>query len=397
MIKLIENKFIPLLCFILGITICVSTSVMTISYVLIAILVLFKSDFYLLLKKVIKNKLIIGMLLFYSIFVFGTIWSSASPHFIITMLIRIIGYLLAPLFLIAFYNKKSAMLLLKGFVIGAVLSAVLSLISFIFKKQILYGTWDQTWVVFHGHILHNAFLAVVSVFLLWNFFDNNYNKYQKAGFLLAYLICFVDIIFVVNGRTGQIMLIAMDAFLIIYRFRLKGVIMLSIIMLIISPFLWLSPVIQKGIKDYQFDINQYQHGNHWTSFGARKEFHRQSESLIRARPMLGYGTGSFGTVYKELNANRHEPITANPHRDILWVGVETGIVGMIAFIYMLFCCLVTFLRFNTYYRCMGLSLLLGYTLASIENSFFIDNITGMAFIFIILALAGLGQEDKYLP
>jgi O-antigen ligase len=201
------------------------------------------------------------------------------------------------------------------------------------------------------------------------------------------MICLVDILFIVNGRTGQIMVLIINAFLVLFRFKLRGTLLLLLAVIIIAPLLWISPIIQKGLYNYRHDISQYEQGNHWTSYGARKEFHKQSIKLIKDKPILGYGTGSFGKVYKAQNEMRHEPITSNPHRDILWIGVELGVVGICLFIYMLFSFIFACLKLdNLYYKCMGLSLIIGYIVASTENSFFIDNVTGMAFIFIILAI-----------
>ena len=197
--NLINHKLLPFWSLILGLSICISTSVMSISYVAISILVLFKSNLWQQIKQALKNPYIIGSLCFYMIFVLGLIWTTAPLHDIWKMLLRIVGYLLAPLLLIAFQTSNCGKLLLRGFIIGALATAILSMLSWMFNHRIMYGIQDNTWVIFHGHILHNAFMAIASCFMLW-IATNNVSKATRIWSIVAYLILFIDILFIVNGR-----------------------------------------------------------------------------------------------------------------------------------------------------------------------------------------------------
>ena len=388
----IDNKLIPSLSFILGVSLCVSTSVMSISYTILAILVLFKKDLFILIKQSIKNKYVLGSLLLYLAFMVGVLWSVAGLPEIAKMLIKIIGFLLAPLFLIALQTNNSGKLLLQGFVIGAVLMAIISLISYVFDHHVLYGVRDNTWVVFHGHILHNAFLAIATAFLLWFIFDAKLAKSTRFYALLAYIICFIDVMFVVTGRTGQIMLLSMSAFLLIYRFKGRGLIFLVVVAAVLAPILLKSPAVQKGIEDYKSDMHRYEQGNSVTSVGLRREFRKNSLELIKAKPIFGYGTASFPKIYKEYTGYEGVRATNNPHNDLLMVGVELGIFGVIAFIGFIVLVIMTLLQLEWFYRGIGLTIMLGYLLASLQNSFFIDNVTGLTFIFLMLSLIAANKD-----
>ena len=223
--NLINRKLLPFWSLILGLAICTSTSVMSIAYVMITVLVLFKSRLWQQIKQVLSNPYVAASVCFYAVFVLSLIWTTAPFYDIWKMLLRVIGYLLAPLLLIAFQTDNCGKLLLRGFIIGALLTAILSIISWIFNHHILYGIQDNTWVIFHGHILHNAFLAIASCFMLW-VATSNISKATRIWSIIAYLILFVDILFIVNGRTGQVMLLVMNSFLLLYRFKLKGLFIL---------------------------------------------------------------------------------------------------------------------------------------------------------------------------
>lgn len=385
-LALIQEKLIPYLSFILGLAICTSTSILSISYTAIAVLVLFRTNFQHHFKLALRNSYVVGGVLFYMVFLLAVLWTDASFHDAGKMLIKIIGYLLLPLFFMAFSINDSNKLLLKGFLTGAILSAVLSILSFACRHHIFYGIQDNTWVVFHGHILHNAFLSLAANFCLWQVLDPKLARRTKIWFLIAYLVCFIDVMFIVNGRTGQLMLLVMNGFLFVYRFKLKGAMILVAASIIIAPLLYFSPMVQKGIRDYQNDNLKYEKGNSLTSVGLRYEFHQKSTELIKRAPLIGYGTGSFSRVYQEYTGFTGVRATTNPHCDWLWIGVETGCIGIMIYSLFLILTIFSLSKLPTFYKCMGFTLLLGYLLAGLQNSFFIDNVTGMAFIVIMAAI-----------
>lgn len=284
--------------------------------------------------------------------------------------------------------------MLNGFIIGALLTAALSTLSCIFNHHILYGVPDNTWVVFHGHILHNAFMSIAGSFLLLKALDKELSKKVRVSYLAGYALCLVNVIFIVYGRTGQVMFVCMSAFVLLYQFRLKGVLLLVGISVIALPLLYFSPMVQQGIHNYKSDMTKYQSGDAQTSMGARLVFHKVSVALIKAKPLIGYGTGSFANEYSSyITARGIKEVTVNPHRDIYWIAVETGALGVLAFTLMLVSCFINLFQLPNFYRGVGLSLLFGYLLASIQNSFFIDNVTGMTFGFIMLGLIAAGTTS----
>lgn len=393
--KFVETKLIPLFSFLLGLSLCTSTALMSTSYAAVAALALFRGNFLYHFKLALKNKYVVGGLLVYLVFLIAMLWTNATWHDSSKMLLRLIAYLLLPLFVMSFSVNNSAKLLIRGFLIGAIIICILSILSAIFNHHILFGIYDHTWVIFHGHILHNAFLAVAASFYLLAIMDSGLNQKTRIWYLIAYILCFIDIMFVVNGRTGQLMLLAMSGFIFVYRFKLKGILILVGASVIIAPLLYFSPMVQKGIKDYQSDNQKYAHGDTLTSVGLRYEFHQKSIELIKRSPIIGYGTGSFTSTYKNYTNFSGARATTNPHCDWLWFGVETGALGIAVYTLFLILTLINIRRLSKGYKCIGYTLLLGYLLAGIQNSFFIDNVTGVAYIVIMAAIMVAGSKDNF--
>lgn len=390
-----KKLVIPGLIFILGFSLCVSTALMTNSYLFLVFLSFWQKNFTIKLKNAFKNKFVLIATIFYMIFILACLWTNAPFHSVWKMLVHIIFYLAVPFLFIIFKNdKNSTKNILIGFVSGAFFAALLSTISALFHHRILYGVHDNKYTVFHGHVLHNAFLAIAATILLVTMFNYN-NLKLRIYCLIAYLVCIINVFFIVDGRTGMLMLIIMNIYAAIYFVHKKYLVALAIMVLITLGILWSSPIVQLGIKNYKSDMQQYKHGNVNTSMGYRMVFHRVGEELIKEKPLFGHGTGSYTNSFTNY-AQQHNIniISANPHRDLLFVGVETGVLGMIIFIIMLLAAVYELIKLDKYYRVIGLSLVIGYISASIENSFFMDNVTGITFVVIILGLLANAHPDE---
>lgn len=399
MVKLsqaLEKIIVPSLTLVLGLAICSSTSIMTVAYIVLLFAALFTPEFLSQFKKSLSNKFVIGALVFYFAFCCGLFWTQVNLDVAIKMPIRIIGFGLAPFIFCALQINKSANILVKGFLISATLSVVLSIISRLFHHPVLYGIREPTWVIFHGHILHNAFASIAAIFFLCYVFDSRYTRSNRWVFALCFILCAVDILFVVPGRTGQIMLPFMSVVFILLRFKLRGFIVAILALLIILPSaVFISPTLRSGIQGYNSDVEKYKEGNVKTSMGLRREFHKNSIALIKQNPIIGHGTGSFASSYQHYTGFTDKMrSTVNPHCDVLWVGVELGIFGIFCFVFMLLMNVYSMLQLPRTQKYIGLTLLAGYLISSVENSFFIDNVTGLTYIFLTIALITSGRTHE---
>lgn len=384
-------NFTTVIVFLLGFSLCVSTALMTNAYLFLVLLSFWQQDFTRKFKEALKNKFVLMSVIFYGVFIFSSLWSNAQFHNIWKMLVHIIFYVAAPFLFIIFTGRFKT--LLTGFITGAMISAILSIGTMIFHHQILFGLHDLPGTVFHGHILHNAFLAIAATIFIVTILSKNYSLQLRIYAFLAYLICAFDVFFVVEGRTGSLMIIIMSIFSILCFVKKRGLVILLLFLLVLIPFLYKTPMAQRGIADYKSDMAKLKDGNVNSSMGYRIVFHRVSNELIKQKPILGYGAGSYAQTYSDYAMQHNiKVVSANPHRDILLIGVETGILGMITFILMLLAAIYEVIKLDKYYKVIGLSLILGYISASVENSFFMDNVTGIAFVVLMLAI--LSSKNK---
>ncbi|MBY0245793.1 MAG: O-antigen ligase family protein [Sphingobacteriaceae bacterium] len=305
---------------------------------------------------------------------------------------------MAPLIWVGVQMPNAAKKLIKAFVCGALLSGILSIIAYLFKYPILQGRIDTIfyWTVFRGHLLHDVFLAIASNFILWSILDSTAIKTsQRLWLILAYLVCLVDIMFLVQGRTGEVMMLGMNLLVILFRFKVRGVLYALLTAIIVIPLLYqFAPAVKAGIASYRNDQVQLQYGNTDTSTGLRHQFHQNTWVIIKQAPLIGHGTGSFTQQYSKLIQGTTQMPTSNPHSDWLLIGAEWGLLGVLLVVWIVISNFWVLLKLSDSSRAMGVALLTGYLIATTQNSFFMDNVTGFAFIFLSLSLIKLGELNS---
>lgn len=392
----IESKLIPLCALLMGLGVAVSTALMSASYILMVVLVIATGIKDGCVRKTFQNKYVLTSVLFFCLIIVGISWSNAPITDRVKMTTRLIEYALVPLLFIGIQTGRSASYLIKSFVFGAVLSATLSIFAYTFNYPILQGRTDTIfyWTVFRGHLLHDVFLAIASNFILWRIFER-FNQSRNVLILLViiYLICFFDVMFLVQGRTGEVMLLAMNAVLILFRFRLKGLVYGGLIVAVILPLLFVfAPAVKSGVNSYSNDQVQLEQGNTDTSTGLRHQFHHNSWILIKQSPIIGFGTGGFTNNYSSIVKGTNQIVTNNPHCDWLLIAVQWGGLGILLFVLVLVANIKEILKLNLKHRALGMSLFTGYLIATSQNSFFMDNVTGLAYMFLTLSLLSLGSK-----
>ena len=390
------TKTIPVLALLFGVAIATSTAMMSVCSILLMLSALFIPNFKAELKHALANRFVRTSVLFFGLFVLGCLWSNAEYTARLKMLARLIAFGGAPLLFMALAQGNSANVLLKGFVFGALLSAACSFLAYAFKHPILQGQSDGAtagalfkWTVFRGHLLHDAFLAIATSMLLASLvFIPRLTLGHKVMLLAAYGLCMVDSMFLVQGRTGQVMFIVTNSAVLVYRFKLKGMLYAVLAGAILLPLLiWSAPALKNGLAEYKEEQSQLQQGNYNTSAGLRQQFHANSLALIKQRPLFGYGTGSFANNYAHQVAGTNFIRTKNPHGDLFLIGVELGLSGIIAFGGLLLAnCRDLFRPGDALTACYGVTLLCGYLIALTQNSFFMDNVSGLAYLLLMLSI-----------
>jgi O-antigen ligase len=189
-------------------------------------------------------------------------------------------------------------------------------------------------VIFHDHIKQNIFMAFAAFLAAVQARKPGIGAVQKwlwAGFSL---LAMFNVLFMVAGRTGHVIVLVLAGYYFLTWDRTKSLVAGTLILVMFGAFAWVNPsnplfsrvqAVVDEVKewDYQKPADQF------SSSGLRLEWFFNSLKIIKQNPVFGTGTGSFHATYKEFVKNTKQRVTDNPHNEYLMTGVQFGIAGLL--------------------------------------------------------------------
>ena len=163
-----------------------------------------------------------------------------------------------------------------------------------------------------------------------------FEKKTKYPFLLLlFIIVYAISIFTERGRAGQVIFNLVSLFYIIYynikrEYILRGL-AFFLLLLLFQAVIYNSTNVYKDRFDAVSNIiqNNGDRGEGKTD-DIRYVFVKESLGRIIQNPILGYGTGSFGIIFKnEVNSGHYFDNHTTPHNQYLYVWFELGILGLL--------------------------------------------------------------------
>jgi O-antigen ligase len=356
-----------------------------------------------------REPFVLACLAFYALFIIGMAWTTTPEH-APRMLKKMHIYLFAPALFVACADLRVRRAIFFGFLAAAALSLVLSIVSWLTGTPLGIGAVGN-WLVFRTHTYHNLFVLWMAMAALAALLTGLLAGWRAR--LAAAVIAFAvfDILFLVQGRTGHLLLV-MAIPLVLYLWDRRRGLRLGIAVLVVGlPAAWLASDMlrerfTKAIDESEVFVTQ---GGQETSVGFRLSWARDTLPIIARAPVLGHGTGSFETEFRRahgasLDLTVDEPplkATSNPHSDYLWIATELGIVGVISLLAVFFAALRAARRLPRASSIVAWVIVSTIAVGSVMNSFVTDNITGTGYMLLLFAVLGgpvwpersAGRED----
>ena len=393
-----QAKLLISLAFLSGFSIPISTALENIASSALLVVAILMVSIRKQILSTLKQPFVLCCVILYILFILGVTWSHAPSADIIRMLVKMRNYLFVPIFVAIFLFSPYRRALIVGFAIAVGINLFLSLFTWLINYPILQGAHSGgAWTVFRSHTYHTSFILLLMAGLLAGVLSKKISGKYAIFSVIAVLLCITDVLFITDSRTGMIMVFIILA-LVFLQWRLKqGIIISEVLVLLVPVVYFSSPTIKARMTQAQENVTSFKGGGTVdTPVGVRLEFHRVSTLMIKEAPFLGHGTGSFAMSYKDYVSRNNGPknaeggllVSGNPHNDYMWLGVELGVVGILALIAVILSFCYQSRRLPAPEKWLAIILAAAYAIITLQNSFFTDNISGIGFVLLASAMLG---------
>ncbi len=309
----------------------------------------------------INNKFAQSVVILIFIFFLGSIYSNAEYDEIIYQILKYtkLFFILIGLSLVT--DKKWQKIGINVFCIAMLITLFLSLTSVIFPLSFVKGTAggaSNNHFVFKDHIAQNLLMSYFALVMLVKSQETPKILIKYISFVIA-LLAIIDIVFFVQGRTGYISLVINILLFIIY-FSPRKKIWLYIILAVISSSI-LFGLSKNFTSRIELAATEFQNkeSKELTSVGQRVEFFKKSLELIKERPILGWGTGSYAQQFCRVAISEEwcQAGKFHPHNQFMAIGVQIGLLGIGVFLYFLWSAIETARKLDLHQKVLALGLI----------------------------------------
>ena len=316
---------------------------------------------------------------------YALMWKSISRHSTL---------LLIPLLYFLVKTKNEAQSALRAYVLGQlfVVTSSWALFAGVFIpwQTADIGNAGNRFAVFSSY-LDQSIMAGLFAAILWYGRAFLANGWQRYGVIPACLACLGCVFFLLPGRTGQLIGLAMLSLWVMWllpvHMRLGA---LAVPLVLVSAFLVFSKPVHDRFEESWTEAHAYIQGDaRPTSIGFRLEAWRSALLSIREHPFAGTGAGSWGRQYDAIQSAAGRPnenaTDGNPHQEFLLWGVELGLSGIVLFMGILASIFQLSQRMHIAERRATQSALLATVIACLFNCALYDALIG-DYLCVTLAL-----------
>jgi O-antigen ligase len=247
-------------------------------------------------------------------------------------------------------------------------------------------------VAFRLQVTHGFLMALAAFgfgLLAWHARDR---RWKVAGAVAAGLAT-VNVLLMVQGRTGYLVLALLVVYLFAIRFRWKGLLAAAALVAVTGSAVYaVSDTFRDRItvtlaQARAFDPAKPAAAE--SSIGLRLEFYANGIAIVREHPLAGVGTGGFARAYAERIAGSGRIETRNPHNEYLLIAAQLGLPGLAALLALFIAHWVTAARLATPAETqLARGLVLALAAGCLVNALLLDHTEGLLYAWLTGLLFG---------
>jgi O-antigen ligase len=342
----------------------------------------------------------------------GTIYGSTALHTALGLLGKYADLALIPAFMLLLGDAATRRLAENAF-IGAMAITLLVSISVGLGwvpvppwMDVRFAIEDPA--IFHSRITQNNMMAF-AVFLALLRMRETASAASRAGWGVFALLGTLNVLFMVQGRTGYLILLTLLAWFawstlareMRRRDKALGLRHLAAVLLtlatVASAAYQISPRLHERVQMVATDLQAWQPNRaDLSSTGQRLDFYYNTLQVVQGQPLFGAGTGGFAEAYRAQVEGTVTRPTQNPHNEYLMIAAQTGLVGLALLLYLFYTLWRTAPRLPTAFeQDAARGLVLAYLVNCTLNSALLDHSDGLFFAFMVAVLfANFKTETK---
>ena len=321
-----------------------SRALVSLFVILLPIIWIYEGDFKRKWQEIKSSKFLLAIILFTFYSSISFFWSENIQEALNQ--IRLFSYFILIFVIATSLQPKYIPQIITSFLMGMFVSEIIA-----------YGVFFELWTFKHAtvqnpspfmiHIDYSVFLAITSILLLNRLISSKYTLNEKI--LFAFFFCTVTgNLFLATGRAGQVALIAGTIVMTLLHFKLtlkSFVLSLFLIGSIYTTAYTLSNSFKIRTAQAYSNIEGIINMNFNSSWGIRAAFWITTYDILKEHP-LGVGIGDFKDEtakiiekkkYTFIDSTRKEFMSTNhPHNEFLLILLQTGIIGLVLFFYMIY-------------------------------------------------------------
>ena len=322
----------------------------------------------------------------------GSLYTEASVFEVVSLIKKYSRYVVGIFLFPYFINDNRRELTLNAFLLAIGVTVVMAYAKVYGGLPV--GEHFKDGSVFKDHIQTSFCLLVGLIILSYRWL---YQTEWRQLHLVAIGAIVFQLFFLSSGRSGYVLFALLAVIGLLKRYRWRGLFLGMAAVAVMSLSLYqFSSIFHFRVESTQQEITKYQEGDSYTSTGERFSFLKQSLKLVRERPLLGSGTGSFLRVYQ-----RMEPVSAhwteNPHNEYLHLTVQVGILGFLALIAVFWAPWYQSAGWDEGPRFLIRALVLLVAMGCTINSWLLDTTEGHTYVFMLAVLCGVKRQPKPVP
>lgn len=365
-----------------------ATSLISLFSILVFIFWLLSGKFHNFLKILQNNPVALFSFSLFCLFCLGLSYTPAELDYSLAYLKKYRELLFIPIVISILMDNPIARKNCEyGFIMGCIL---LLLISYAMFFSIIPTARYGYSIVYH--ITHSFFMSLLAFWAAHKSIDSEQYRYLWITILIATIL---NLFCISTGRTGMFIFPFLTILFFIQRFSLlQQMLGLFLITLLLSITFFSSENFSSRFSTALQEVQNYEYGASRTSLGQRFDWWIGSIELIKDKPLLGHGTGSFTTVHNALIAKTKIKPTDNPHNEYLLIGVQLGLTGLIGYFLLFVAQIKCSLKLQKNDRMFAQGVVVAMLIGCLMNSFLFDSHQGHFFAFLSAVYFSSSQECK---